>query len=88
MLITSPLSYPGFIRVLPVSLLYSVSVGLLILEFFFIAWSGYLWMHAMEKTHEIPRGKAMGAAAIMAVVYFLWPLVTANLFYRIGFGRL
>ena len=59
---------------IPMSLI-PISLGLFILNIVFIAWSGYLWMHAIEKTHAIPRRNAMTAAAIIAGFYFLWPFV-------------
>jgi len=46
-----------------------VVIGLGLLSVLFIVWGGYLWTHAIETTHAIPRNRAMVAAAIVVLLY-------------------
>lgn len=46
-----------------------VVIGLGLLSVLFVIWSGCLWTSAMEKTHTLPRGRALAAAAIVVLLY-------------------
>jgi hypothetical protein len=51
-----------------------VFIALLLLNIILVAWSGLLWMHAMEAVHAIIPGDALVAALIAGVFYILWSM--------------
>jgi|SRR5208283_37332 len=57
-----------------------IGVGIiLVIDLFtilFILWSGYLWTHAMEKTHSITHNKAIAAASIAVLLFLGYDLIT------------
>jgi hypothetical protein len=61
---------------------------MVIMSLFLILWSGYLWMHAIEKTHAISRGKAMVVAGFVTFFYIVWNYAwTLMILIRLMAGR-
>jgi hypothetical protein len=50
-------------------ILFGIITVLVIISFFSIFWSGWLWSVAMEKTFALSRGKAMVGAALVLLLY-------------------
>jgi len=63
----------------PLNIGLSIIIGMVFLSLLLDLWSGYLWMHAVEKTHAISRGKAIAVAGFVTFLFivskFALPLV-------------
>jgi hypothetical protein len=71
-LVASPLSGPAFSLAVPPVVSTAIFYILNILKLLLILWSGYLWMHAVGKTHAISRVRATAAAGLVTFLYLVW----------------
>ena len=60
---------------IPYSMVFEVTLGVVLLSLLFIIWSGDLLIFAMEKTHAIPHSKAIVAVVIAAVILAILDMI-------------